>query len=232
MVAVCNDQVETVRQLIDQGANVNAVNSDGCTALMAALEDRNAPLIDMLLRAGATYTVVGPRKPSFMVSINGERKDVIKLLEGLLATDTRETVIDRKRTGIPAPVAGERASLRALIDEYIDSQQQIRTVQQRMTVLESSSSELEALKLKLGELENERDGLYDELREVKEELAYAEEESSFMGKELANAKISIEELKLRNIKLTSKRGNSSRGTTDGAVSTNLLNGILCRVEPV
>lgn len=232
MAAVCNDQVETVRQLIEQGANVNATNSDGCSALMAAIEDRNVPLAEMLIQAGAEYAVVGPRKPSFVVSINGERKDVIKLLEGLLATDTRGTAGDRKRTGLPASVAGERASLRALIDEYIDSQQQIRTVQQRMMVLESSSSELEALKQKLGELEHERDCLYDELRDVKEELAYAEEESSFMGKELANAKISIEELKSRNSKLASKRGNSSKGNNDGAVSTNLVNGILCRVEPV
>lgn len=47
MAAVCNNQYETVRQLILSKADVNAIHQDGSTALLGAIEEGNLSVMQM-----------------------------------------------------------------------------------------------------------------------------------------------------------------------------------------
>ncbi len=51
-------QVEAVRALLEQGADVNAAQGDGMTALHWAAESRNAEMADLLIAAGANLAAV------------------------------------------------------------------------------------------------------------------------------------------------------------------------------
>ena len=51
-------QVEAVRALLDQGADVNAAQGDGMTALHWAAEGRSAEMADLLIAAGANLAAV------------------------------------------------------------------------------------------------------------------------------------------------------------------------------
>jgi ankyrin repeat protein len=53
MIAVRVGSIQTVQVLLAKGADVNASDSEGKTALMLATERDNAKLIELLRQAGA-----------------------------------------------------------------------------------------------------------------------------------------------------------------------------------
>ncbi len=196
MVAVCNNQHETVRLLIIHQADINAVLDDGTSALQVAIAENNLPLIHMLILAGANYSIERPQlDPSFNVAIESDTSQARQILECIL--NHQSSAEKLALVGIKSP-CGSSSKLHFLIEEYIRSQQEISFIQSRLQNQQILSNDLEVLSQKLTHLEDERDKLCFELKILKEELAYAEEESSFMCKELANAKISIEDYRLRN----------------------------------
>ncbi len=80
--AAMRGQVEAVRELLRSGADVNAAQGDGMTALHWAAETGNAELAEMLLYAGAHTGVVtrlGDYTPLHLASRNG-RANVVRLL--------------------------------------------------------------------------------------------------------------------------------------------------------
>src|SRR5690606_11338105 len=56
--AAMRDDAETVRALVKQGADVNAAQGDGMTALHWAAQNGDAELVSMLLYAGANARAV------------------------------------------------------------------------------------------------------------------------------------------------------------------------------
>jgi ankyrin repeat protein len=57
MQASLKDRRHAAQALIRDGANVNAVATDGSTALMRAAARNNIVIVDMLIRAGAKVTL-------------------------------------------------------------------------------------------------------------------------------------------------------------------------------
>src|SRR5207237_271496 len=53
-IAVGKDNADMVKLLLDHGAKVNAKNSKGDTALVAAIEDDLPKMVELLLRKGAS----------------------------------------------------------------------------------------------------------------------------------------------------------------------------------
>ena len=60
MLAVKNNRLDTVKLLLEKGAQVNAKNKEGKTALDLARAQNHKDLEQVLLKAGAT---VGPARP-------------------------------------------------------------------------------------------------------------------------------------------------------------------------
>ena len=53
MIAALNDSKEIFQLLLDNGADINARNNEGCTALMLAAQENNTGAIRTLLDHGA-----------------------------------------------------------------------------------------------------------------------------------------------------------------------------------
>lgn len=53
LIAIFSGKPDVAKLLIERGANVNAVNNHGFTALMAAVEAKNTELINLLIKKGA-----------------------------------------------------------------------------------------------------------------------------------------------------------------------------------
>lgn len=80
--AAMNDDVARVRALLHEGADVNASQGDGMTALHWAAENGNAELAEMVLVAGAnpgSVTRVGDYTPLHIAAKNG-RADIVAVL--------------------------------------------------------------------------------------------------------------------------------------------------------
>ena len=72
--AAMRSDVETVRALVKQGADVNAAQGDGMTALHWAARNGDVPLVEVLLYAGANpmaATRVGALTPLHLASRAG-----------------------------------------------------------------------------------------------------------------------------------------------------------------
>ena len=91
--AQAND-TEQVRTLLRQGADANAAQSDGLTALHWAALNGNAQMVDLLLYAGATVeplTRVGGYTPLHLAARSGHAGVVEKLLAGGAEVDAWTT---------------------------------------------------------------------------------------------------------------------------------------------
>src|SRR5437762_231505 len=56
--AACNGDAEAIRTLLAAGANVNTINNDGATALMAAAHNGHSNIVGQLIDAKANVNAV------------------------------------------------------------------------------------------------------------------------------------------------------------------------------
>jgi ankyrin repeat protein len=80
--AVKKQDVQTVRTLLKQKANVSAAEADGFTALHWAAQRNNAQLVDLLLAAGASAKVATRYKitPLYLAAVNGNAAIMERLI--------------------------------------------------------------------------------------------------------------------------------------------------------
>jgi ankyrin repeat protein len=234
MAAVCNNQHETVRQLILHNADVNAIHQDGSTALLGAIEEGNLPIMQMLLLAGARLFDGGREEDiTFGLNVESGKEEMVTLLNSFVTKADNHKKEELAIVGYNNPEQGDRVvdsnSLRIVIEEYLTCQHEIEVLKSQLCDAQDSNSQIQIMRSKIRDLETDRDHLYDELHTLKEELSYAEEESLFMSKELANAKISVEEFRSRTGRGSSKRLNSSRGKDESGVvaAANIFTGVFC-----
>ena len=93
MWAAANDDLELVRALIKAGANVEATNQFGTTALTEAAIIGSAPIIDALLKAGADPNTKNPEgeTPLMAVARSGKVDAAKRLLEAGADVNAKES---------------------------------------------------------------------------------------------------------------------------------------------
>src|SRR5215813_10009915 len=81
--AAMRRDMEGVRKLLDQKADVNLAQADGATALHWAVFQSNKELVDLLLRAGANPKAANREgsTPLWLASVNGDSAIVAALLK-------------------------------------------------------------------------------------------------------------------------------------------------------
>ncbi len=81
MIAALNSDDQTVRELIQQGARINARNDWGWTALLNATIKGNRPMVDYLLRNGASpHLADNDGRSPLMAAILNNHPDIVKIL--------------------------------------------------------------------------------------------------------------------------------------------------------
>ena len=113
--AVKAGEVETVRALLDGGADVDAPASDGATALHWAVHRDDAGLVDLLLAAGADATVANRYgvQPVSLAAENGNPAILEKLLRA--GADANAALTGGETALMTAARSGYPDTLRALI---------------------------------------------------------------------------------------------------------------------
>lgn len=112
---------EAVRQLLKQGADVNAVQGDGVTALHWAATLGDAEMASMLLTAGANHraaTRFGGYQPLHVAAERGHAA-VVRALVGAGA-DARATTVRGTTPLMLASAAGDTGTIAALLDAHAD----------------------------------------------------------------------------------------------------------------
>jgi uncharacterized protein len=76
--------LEGVVEALQRGADINAVNSVGVTALHMAAHRGHADIVQLLLKRGADASIVTPRQKETALDYarDGGHSEVVKLLEG------------------------------------------------------------------------------------------------------------------------------------------------------
>jgi ankyrin repeat protein len=81
MLAAAAGQVDTVRLLIDNGADLNAKNDDGSTALMVAALKGHLEIVRTLLAAGADVSVQDLDQDSALkLAVENGHAELVKIL--------------------------------------------------------------------------------------------------------------------------------------------------------
>jgi ankyrin repeat protein len=114
--------VNAVRELLARGADVNAAQGDGMTALHWAAEHGDAALVDVLLKAGASVRAVtrnGAYTPLHLGSRAGEA-DVVEALLGAGSDPEAVTSSGGARPLHFAALSGDPATVTALLDHKAD----------------------------------------------------------------------------------------------------------------
>jgi ankyrin repeat protein len=88
LTATMANKVKTVKFLLSSNANANLANHAGITPLIAALENKNATLVDLLLQNKANINQLSKPKykdlsmtPLIHFATNGDQENIIKLLK-------------------------------------------------------------------------------------------------------------------------------------------------------
>lgn len=113
--AVKQEDVEAVRALLKQRANVHAAENDGFTALHWAAQRDNRQLVNLLLDAGADpradsrYRVT----PLYLAALNGSASVIARLLDS--GVDPNSTAHEGQTTLMTAALAGKADAVRLLV---------------------------------------------------------------------------------------------------------------------
>lgn len=120
--AAMRGDVEAVRRLLRQGADVNAAQGDGMTALHWAAERGDAELAEMLVYAGANVeagTRIGSYTPLHVAARGGSAV----VVQGLLDAGANPQSVTRNSGATPlhlAAASGSPAAVTALLDHGAD----------------------------------------------------------------------------------------------------------------
>ena len=112
---------ETVRALLKQGADVNAAQGDGSTALHWAAANGDAELAQMLLSAGAQIngtSRIGNITPLSLAAKNGHAAVIETLLKA--GADPRTPMLDGITPLMLAATAGDPTAVKLLLDHGAD----------------------------------------------------------------------------------------------------------------
>jgi ankyrin repeat protein len=147
-VAAMGGHTDEVRTLLKSGADVNAAQGDGMTALHWTALNGDLKTMDVLLHAGATTEVmtrVGAYTPLHLASSRGQAAAVVRLL------DAGSKVGPFTATGVQplhlAAQAGSADAVKALLDRGADINAKDRTHGRTPVVFATSQNRVDALKV-------------------------------------------------------------------------------------
>jgi ankyrin repeat protein len=116
-----NNELADLKKLITAKVDVNAVQLDGATALLWAVDWGNTEAVDLLLKAGADVKAVNRLNatPLYAAAASGHAAIVGKLLEA--GADPNQTVLSQSETPLMfAARSGNVEAVRLLLDEGAD----------------------------------------------------------------------------------------------------------------
>jgi len=118
--AAMQGDTDTVRRLLQAGAEVNSSQSDGATALHWAAYHGNAELAELLLQAGATPAAANRNgsTPMWLAANQGDAAMLATLLEG--GADANEELPLGRRPLMLAARSGVLAAVRLLLEHGAD----------------------------------------------------------------------------------------------------------------
>ncbi len=147
--AAMRNDVEQVRALLKKGADVNAAQGDGMTALHWAAENGNTDLVRMLLSAGANREAVtrnGDYTPLHMASKAGNGAVVVALLDGGSRVDAVTTTGGVTALHFAAG-SGSTEAVSALLDHGADANARETSWGQTALMWAAAYDRLDAVKL-------------------------------------------------------------------------------------
>ncbi len=142
---------EAVRTLIQQGADVNAAQGDGMSALHWAADKGDAELTELLVYAGANpgaVTRIGQYTPLHLASRAGSAAAVQALLKGGAKVDAKTSVSGATPLHLAA-AAGDPAVVTALLDAKADINAKEAEWEQTPLIFAASLNRVEAIKVLL-----------------------------------------------------------------------------------
>ena len=123
LTAARDGQVELVRSLLEEGAEVNAARGDGLTALHLAAEGGHPAVAEALVAAGAAVdagTRIGGYTPLQMAARGGHGAVVLRLLEAGADPNAWTTNSGVTALHLAAGATGGRSAVAALLDHGAD----------------------------------------------------------------------------------------------------------------
>ena len=123
LAAVRDGEVEVVRSLLEEGADVNAARGDGLTALHLAAEGGRQAVAEALMAAGAAVdagTRIGGYTPLHVAARGGHGAVVLRLLEAGADPNARTTNSGVTALHLAAGATGGRSAVAALLDHGAD----------------------------------------------------------------------------------------------------------------
>lgn len=142
---------EAVRTLIQQGADVNAAQGDGMSALHWAADKGDAELTELLVYAGANpgaVTRIGQYTPLHLASRAGSAAAVQALLKAGAKVDAKTSVSGATPLHLAA-AAGDPAVVTALLDAKADINAKEAEWEQTPLIFAASLNRVEAIKVLL-----------------------------------------------------------------------------------
>ena len=147
--AAMRGDIDAVRQLLREGADVNAAQGDGMSALHWAADRGDVAMADMVLYAGAgveAVTRIGDYTPLHLASRNGHPDVVAALLEA--SADVH--AVTEPGGSMPihlAAAGGDPDVISALLDVGADANAREREWQQTPLIFAAGANRVEAIKV-------------------------------------------------------------------------------------